>query len=585
MSSHHSFANPADILPLRRSLSAQIRLLIPAERSEQSQKIIKLIRSYFPPISGRIFLLGIPESKDPASHLSMRQDLQELTKEIPSDFQVDIIIRSGEVIPVIMKTAYQNKIDLIVLAYKPDFTLNIYNTKTPVVSILRKIHAPIMLIPETIDPVHQDSEHLFRSSLALLNVNEQTRLSTAYALRTVRLLSEKTLLIAKGDTPRETKEYLSFVSERYWPPESINNCETLSFPNSTLQALKDSLRQYDPNLLVVSMQDRSYIDRYRITGALKNAQLEKSRPLLVVNRPDWISRQEKKLIRIYQNLSEFDLAYSPTEKNHVERSGDITSRKPVLFMGCYSKEGLKEVFRQYGLFKYLKQKGYPDAQIDIDELERGRERLRVFPEKTLDGEPLVDLILRHEYAPEFDTSLNTFPKKLGPFLHVEWLCLQDPLRSYKDLETPLPGQKYPGLGISWKVMIIIKLLARRLSAAGLYNIPEYYHTARLYHRFFRYSNPDTEARLLAIDRDTFPIHVVDVSWAFLHGLVLHDNQQVNWSGGTQILPLDKKLTAYFASPEYSARVRAVMNHERFYMKLHRLRDMMMNRRLYKEPGA
>lgn len=585
MSYLHSSENPADILPLRRSLSAQIRLLIPADRSAQSKKLVNLVCSCFPPISGRIFLLGIPENQDPASHLPMRQDLQELVESIPSVFQVDSIIRSGDIIPVIMKTAYQNKIDLIVLMYKPDFTLNLYNSKTPIVSILRKIHAPIMLIPEEIDPIQYDSTHLFQTSLVILNFNEQTRLSTAFALRTVRLLSKKTVLATSGEPRHKIQDYLSFVSNRYWPPEFIKNCDTWNPPGSTVHVLKESLNRYDPDLLVVSMQDRSYIDRYRLTNALKTAQTQKNRPILVINRPDWISKQEKELTRIYQNLSEFDLAYTPAEKGQIKISSDITNRKSVLFMGCYSTEGLKEVFRQYGLFMYLKQKGYPDAQIHVDELERGRERLRVFPEITLSGEPLVDLILRHEYAPDFDTSLDTFPKKPGSFLHVEWLCLQDPLRSYKDLETPLPGQKYPGLGISWKVMIIIKLLARRLSAAGVYNIPEYYHTARLYHRFFRYSNPDTEGRLLAIDRDTFPIHVVDVSWAFLHGLAFRDNQPVSWSGGIQILPLDKKLAAYFISTAYIERMQAVMRQERFHMKLDTLRDMMMNRRLYKEPGA
>lgn len=571
-------------LPHRRSLPVQLRLLIPVERSERFFRLVNLVQTCFPPVSCRFFLLGITENNDPDEHLAMRQGIEDLAGELPPDFHADILVRTGEIMPVLMHTARQHNIDLVILVYEADFSLHISTTKTSLSAILRKIRVPVMLLPDKGTPSCSKPVFPFQNSLAVLNSDESTRLGTAFALRSIRLLCEHTVLTACGRQTDDTQAYLSFIRQRYWPPEAAETCRIQAFSGPAARAFKESLQQYNPDFIVVSMQDRSYIERFRLTGSLKTALSTGTRSALIINRPDWISRQEKKLTRIYQNLSEFDLAYSPSSRGDGEPPGDITMRKPALFMGCYSPEGLREVFRQYGLFHYLKRKGYPDTHIVFDEIDGGRERLRVFPGKRQGGEPLVDLVLRTEYAPDFVTSKNGFPDRPGSFLHVEWLCLQDPQRSYRDLEIPLPGQKYPGLGIGWKVMIIIKLLARRLGAAGVYNMPEYYHTARLYHRFFRYRYPELEGRLMAIDRDTFPVHIVDVSWAFLHGLVYRDNQPSTWTGGAQILPLDQKLITYFASAEYVNSVHNALHQERFCLDMPGLRDMMMNRRLYKEPG-
>jgi hypothetical protein len=573
-----------NVLPHRRSLPVQVRLLIPVERSERFFRLVNLIHTRFPPVSCRIFLLGIAENNDPDTHLAMRQDIEELARELPSDFHADILIRTGDIIRILMHAARQNHVDLVILAYEPDFSLHISNTKTSISSILRKLRMPVMLLPGKANPTTGGPVFPFRNSLALLNAEESTRLGTAFALRSIRLLCDHTVLAACSRSKDKVHAYLSFIRQRYWPPESTETCRLQVFTGTATRALKASLQRHNPDFIVVSLQDRSYIERFRLAVSLKSALSTGNRAVLIINRPDWIGRQEKQLTRIYRNLSEFDLAYSPSSTDDSHPSGDITMRKPALFMGCYSPEGLREVFRNYGLFHYLKRKGYPDAHIVFDKFDAGRERLRVFPGKQQGGDPLVDLVLRREFMPAFNVSADGFPDKPGSFLHVEWLCLQDPQRSYRDLETPLPGQKYPGLGIGWKVMIIIKLLACRLGAAGVYNIPEYYHTARLYHRFFRYRHPELEGRLLAIDRDTFPVHVVDVSWAFLHGLVYRNNQPSTWSGGAQILPLNQKLKAYFTSADYLNRMQITLQQERFYLDMPGLRDMMMNRRLYKEPG-
>jgi len=197
---------------------------------------------------------------------------------------------------------------------------------------------------------------------------------------------------------------------------------------------------------------------------------------------------------------------------------------------------------------------------------------------------LVDLVFRQELVPPFSRIPQGYPINLGSYLYIEWLCLQDPERSYRGLEIPLPGQKYPGLGLGWKVMVIIKLLARRIGAVAVYNMPEYYHTARFYHRYFHYLDPMLEGRLLALDRDTFPSHVVDTSWAFLHGIVMHNNKPCKWIGGPQILPLHPELDDYFQSDNYKTSLHKYMNSLRFTLEPDKMTDMIKNRSLYREPG-
>jgi hypothetical protein len=146
---------------------------------------------------------------------------------------------------------------------------------------------------------------------------------------------------------------------------------------------------------------------------------------------------------------------------------------------------------------------------------------------------------------------------------VEWICLQDPKRQYKPGESPLPGQAYPGLGFGWKALMLLYFMAKRMNVAGIYNIPQYYHSTRYFHRFFRFISPRLEGELMAIDRDTFPIHPVNVSWAVLHGLLTRRGVEIRWEGRPQMLPLNPALTYYFNSKRHRAAVFDTLKQARY----------------------
>ncbi|MBN1878662.1 universal stress protein [bacterium] len=572
-----------DPLKNRRSLPVQLRVLIPISYSDRYSRLLKLIHLYFPAISTHLYVLAITDQPDHHEHLLIRQKLQRLIEDHLGDFHCDLLIRCGKPGRILMGTAIQHRCDLILLANNPGLTVELEHLTFSVPEIIRKSPIPILLVP---DPEFAGNPRFpIQTTLIQLNGHESSRLSTAFALRTARLLSNRIVLTAPDKCREKALDYMTFIRDRYWPSTENKRCRIDCFSSSPAQNLRQAWTTHEPDMLIVILQDLSFFHRHTVMETLKNMIPIRHIPVMLVNRHDWVKQQEAQFSRVYNQLTEFDLVQTNRATDSNSPTNQISEHESELLMGCYSIDGLNEVFRQYGLFKSFAKRGYPDVQITFNRLDHGRERLRVFPGKHKKSEPLVDLVCRKDNASFVDPLPPPLDKKLGLLLYIDWLCLQDPQRAYRDLEIPLPGQKYPGLGMGWKVMLIIKLLAHRIGAGGVYNMPEYYHTARLYHRYFHYLDPSLEGRLLALDRDTFPLHVVDTSWAALHGLILQDGKPMRWIGGPQVLAIKRELRDYFNSTEYNRIIHQSMLNHSFTLDIENLSAMMKNRCLYREPSS
>jgi hypothetical protein len=563
-----------------RSLPVQVRILLPVLQPEKTRELFELIQNNFPSVSCQLFILALTDSQNLNDHLEIRRNIQYLAENNLGSFYYDVVIKFNRHKDVILTTALQHRCDLVILSNHRHWTSPSVSLSKMISFLLRRVPVPVLLMP---DPTRINLP--FNKTLVYLNPDELSRLGTAFALRTTRLLSQNVVLTASVRSKNNADSFLKAVCDRYWPRNETDRCITRVISNRAGRLIENSVSCLNPDFLVVSLQDYPVLIRNKMLSSATSLIKKHSIPLLVVNRKDWVHEQEKKMIRIYDNLSEFDLVRRKDECKTDDFLSNISLKKPELFLGRYSHQGLIEAFQQYNLLRTLEHKGYPSPHITFDSLDGNRERLRVFPTSTESSEPLVDIILRIDNNPTFNSGSLRFPSFPGSCLYVEWLCLQDPNRSYRDLEIPLPGQKYPGLGIGWKVMIIIKLLAKRIGSGAIYNMPEYYHTARLYHRFFRYADPLLEGRLQAIDRDTFPLHLVDTSWAFLHGLVLQNDSAADWLPGPQILPLHPQLIKFFNSEAYADQTRKALKEEQFTLDLSGLRAMMNSRKLYIEPGS
>lgn len=550
--------------------------------------------------------MSLCDSDTDETSLELRRALSAMANETLPDCYHHLLLRTGRPIEAILTAAVKQRCDLIILSHENSLTLSANGKQLRIKSLLKESPIPVLLIPDTpdLDTGKDSAAGLPSKTIVHLHPDEKNRLCSAFAMRCARLMRAPTVLTAQCKPAKKsaTLEYMGFIRDRYWPVNTRIACEIRCETGKTAN-LKDMTAAAGADLTILTCNDPGQKRRKQYLDQVKPLINDPDQLVLWVQRHDWVTDLEKRMLSVYNSLSEFDLARSRRDPSAEETTASDDSQITLvpsdtrhfmdsgssLLLGYYSIDGLVDVFQRYGLFRSFARRGYPDACVVFGTTDRQMERLRVFPTCKKEGEPLVDLVFRRELVipPEIlpDGRLpEAFPEDLGPFLYIEWLCLQDPERTYRDLEIPLPGQKYPGLGLGWKVMIILKLLACRIGAAGVYNMPEYYHTARLYHRYFHYIDPMLEGRLLALDRDTFPSHLVDTSWAFLNGLVMEHDAPCQWIGGPQILPIHPALIQYFQTDTYVSATHAHMNRMQFRLDRDRMQSMMSDGRLYRDPG-
>jgi hypothetical protein len=134
--------------------------------------------------------------------------------------------------------------------------------------------------------------------------------------------------------------------------------------------------------------------------------------------------------------------------------------------------------------------------------------------------------------------------------------MQDPRASFTLDRPPLPGQRYPGLGLGRWVVEIFRLMAERLSCDGVLNNPDRFHNARIYAPVMTYVDPANQGLLRALMRDLASLGLLEATLAVDQGRVRYaDSGEVfRWSGQPQALAVTDKLRAWFERPEYASEV-------------------------------
>ncbi len=231
---------------------------------------------------------------------------------------------------------------------------------------------------------------------------------------------------------------------------------------------------------------------------------------------------------------------------------DLGKRGGNYFLGYYSEEGINLALRKYGVFKRLNRKGFKNVLVTIDTSDVYKHRIVFHNEKKNPENLLIDLVLRKQF---FEVSFpfeNDLSEKSYHSLVIDWLCMQNPYRSFSKERPKLPGQNYPGLGMSEVVVELLMIICWRLNLSALMNIPEHYHNALFYSRIFYYLDPEIQAKFLAL-KDSFteiPLH--QISWAIDEGCVIDESngEPLKWFVSQQIVPLDKDLKKTIMGKEY-----------------------------------
>ena len=560
----------------------QVRILIPVTRSERCLRILRLIRAYAPPIVIDFQILHCLEKRSIDRNEEIRQDISDQVKENLPQNSVKIILSNDTLANEIVRLANHETIDLVIIPH-PVWRIGYYfDIRNNFWEIIRNCPVPVLFIPDQISG--ERSYFPIRKIVLPIANRPPSKYLASFACRLSRLLNAKTVFaISKTARKKDThSKQLKYFQTRYFDLKFRKNCSIHILPKIKPSNLTLLCEEIDPDLLVV-FNDAFSDSPFSLKGRLIHGALRyMTRPILLIQRNQKLKYLEKKFRRIFANLSDFELTRPDSIKD--ESGQSVEEPGSDLLLGAYSRKGLEDALRKYGVFADFKKIGYPDIHIDLNTDDRFQHRLRIFQSITNNENPLVDMVLRlREPPPELNC-----PGLEKNFLSIEWINLQDPHKSYSAGSIPLPGQSYPGLGFGWKVLIILKLMAERLRASGLMNCPEYYHNARLFHRYFYFSDPGKEAELMAIDRDTFPYHFGDVSWAIIHGCV-HKNfdsqsKTFVWTGTPQILPLSASLKNYFDSRDYKDIVLKKLESLQFEMKTVYIEELRSQHRLYVMPG-
>lgn len=234
-----------------------------------------------------------------------------------------------------------------------------------------------------------------------------------------------------------------------------------------------------------------------------------------------------------------------------------TSRGTSRFLGVFSTRGIEFTLRRFGYFEQLKKAGLPEPIINLDTSDPYKHRVqvshRIGERVYLSGE----LVMRRSTFKSPPLGDKKYPP--ADLLVIEWFLLQNPLKKFTRRRPQLPGQDYPGLGISSIIFEIFYWMAKRLKADGVVLVPNYLHTGIFYGRRFMFSNPNKQGTLFAIDKLLKTKHsLYQLSWACAEGQLIDKitDSVFIWKPAPMVLPVSKLAREYLGSDIFLNKARS-----------------------------
>ncbi len=217
--------------------------------------------------------------------------------------------------------------------------------------------------------------------------------------------------------------------------------------------------------------------------------------------------------------------------------------------GVYSKSGIDMALERYGIKKRLAQKGHKDLQLELNTENDGSTLLRVYSLMNSDKYLIVEAKL--------NTQVINHPKLNSlRFMKIDWLLAQNPLKQFDKERVALPGQKYPGLGLSNEIIQLFIQACKRLGFDGISHTPTHFHIALKTCRDFRYLDPHTEGRLMALKSFLLPYSLSEASHLAEDKCIRDDKGLAVWPfSGDIFYAISPRLINFFESKEYSEVVR------------------------------
>jgi len=206
-------------------------------------------------------------------------------------------------------------------------------------------------------------------------------------------------------------------------------------------------------------------------------------------------------------------------------AGGIPARSR--FLGYYSRQGLELALDRSGLPERVRARGFPRLALDLELGHPLGETLRLRAPGL--AQPLIELRARRDRAAVPGLEL----------LRIEWLLLQNPRARFTAERPPLPGQRYPGLGLLQEVMALMVLACERLPLDGVLFVPGHYHTAAQGKRLLRFLSPIAEGRFRALQAVLAGLPLSEAAAAVEEGRVIDEatGRPFRWEPTPLLLPV------------------------------------------------
>lgn len=281
-----------------------------------------------------------------------------------------------------------------------------------------------------------------------------------------------------------------------------------------------------------------------------------------------MTRYRDRYNRIYDELSRADLQQGSLGLAELSLGPEIFGHDPDQWLGFYTDSGLHTALEKYGFYRDLNRLGFSKFRIETKTDDPDAHLLRLWSQAPPLEVPLVELSVRRDFLRPLSELADRVENSHIPVLTIDWLLLQNSTATFHAGRPPLPGQRFPGLGVGAQVLEMLRNVCKRLTLAGMANVPSYFHNAFLYSEEFQHFDPHWQGLFLALCRDLLPgtrMSVAAASWAIEWGLVFDragDGTPFDWFHQLMLAPISENLSGYFSDRRYHREVqKSLSSHE------------------------
>lgn len=253
--------------------------------------------------------------------------------------------------------------------------------------------------------------------------------------------------------------------------------------------------------------------------------------------------------------------FNPTDLDLIDLNQEFNSSLGLekSIIGRFSKEDITRMMEEAGMFRKLMARGYPKVFLEIMPLSELDNRIYIKDKK---GEILVHIRLK----------LNDFYlkqiKEVLKMVYIDWLLTQNiKMGKLKGKKALFVGQEYPGLNVFTEIQKFIYKLMVIIGAHGIFNVPEYFHDAVLFHKNFKFVDPQKEGNFRALIQSFSNYSLRNIS-KFIHSNKVKNaktGEIYTWKNGEMLYTHDSYLNEKIFNDDYFTKVKKMKENCKFIL--------------------